>query len=234
MDKQRARAKSRRREERRQQRQAEEKQLADRLNAKCKAAGIEHRYKPGEVGREYRKVQTEIVEEAIVTNTVAALYTMRRLYGYGAKRLHRLAGEIAVLVAEIGRGNRSAAQLEDMLRTDAHLDISRYWPEQRTVFDDARRRELLAAYARQTAAVQITAIFYTLFPMGSISHRSRRMERIAEGMAATAEYCIKNNKLDNYIAELNACGLHITRDGQFGSKKLTEEENERIKRRVIT
>lgn len=234
MDKQRARVKAKRREERRKAKAAEDKELAKAFNAKYKADGLKHQFKPKDIGSAYRQIQGELAEEAIIANTVAALYTMRRLYRFGAMRLHRLAGEIAVMITDVGKGRRSPSQLEDMLMTDARLDIKQHWSEQRKEFNTAaQRKELLCAYARQTATVQITAIFYTMFPNGSVSRRSRRMERVAESIANVSERILTQGKLDDYIAELAACGFRISKDGKFGSNKLDSGELEKLKRRIV-
>lgn len=233
MDKLKQRAKAKRREERRKQKQAENRQLAERFNAKCKAEGKKNRYTVEGIARAYKKVQSEIAEEAIIANTVAALVTMRRLHKWGARRLHFLAGEVTAVITDIGNGIRTPAQLTETLFEDAHLDFKKYWSEQRTEFaDNTKKSVLLCAYARQTACVQLLATFYKLFPKGSISRKSKRMERIAFHMAGIAEDILKNDRLDMYISELAECGFKVTRTGTFGSAKLTPEENEKLKRRI--
>lgn len=127
MDKQRAKAKARRRAERAREQREYKKDLARQFNDKFKEQGLKHRFKSDEIARAYGDLQREIAEEAVVTNSIIALYVMRRLHKFGALRLHRLAGEITVLVSGIGLNRRTLPQLEEALRNDAHIDYCGYW-----------------------------------------------------------------------------------------------------------
>ncbi|MCH5213057.1 MAG: hypothetical protein J1G06_08575 [Oscillospiraceae bacterium] len=236
MDKLRAKAKARRREERVRAEREYKKDLARWFNDKFKEQGLKHRFKPNEISRAYRNLQREIAEEAVVTNSIITLYVMRRLHKFGALRLHRLAGEITVLVSDIGLDRRTLPQLEEALRNDAHLDYCDYWNKE-AIPDvhgaSAQRRNLLIASAQHTLPIQLTAIFYTLFPVGSISRKSVRMERITQNICGTVRRAIESGTIDAYRRELEGCGLKISMKGQFGSNKLSEEESDRLQRRII-
>lgn len=228
MDKQKQRLKARRREERQKQKRADEKEIIASFRKGFEREGLKVKASDKEMLAAYNEIQREIAMEAVMLNTISVLTVMHRSYGYGAKRLHRLAGEIAVIITEVGNGRRSLDDLKDILKGDARLNIDALRCEE---LPD--RQGLLMHNALLTLPIQITAIFYWFFEVGSVRRKSKRLIDITAKTWWLTKRMIKNGSMDIYRRELEATGLTITADGKFGSTKLTAEENEKLKGRIM-
>lgn len=229
MDKQKQRLKARRREERQKQKRADEKAIIASFRKGFEREGLNVKANDKEMLSAYNEVQRQIATEAVMLNTVALLTVMHRSYKYGAKRLHRIAGEIAVIITEVGNGRRSIDDLRDILKGDARLNIDALRIE-----DAPDKKALLMRSALTTLPIQLTAVFYWFFEMGSVRRKSKRLIDITAKTWWLTKRMIRNDSMDDYRRELEATGLAISPDGKFGSAKLTAEENNRLKARIMT
>lgn len=228
MDKQRKRQKAKRRDERRKQKRADEKEIIASFRKGFEREGLKVKASDKEMLAAYNEIQREIAMEAVMLNTISVLTVMHRSYGYGAKRLHRLAGEIAVIITEVGNGRRSLDDLKDILKGDARLNIDALRIE-----DAPDKKALLMRSALTTLPIQITAIFYWFFEMGSVRRKSKRLIDIVAKAWWLTKRMIKNGSMDIYRRELEDTGLTISPDGKFGSSKLSQAENEKLKERIM-
>lgn len=236
MDKLRQRAKRRRHMERERLIAEENKQLADEFNERCKKLGIYHGFKPKQVRRAVDKIKKDSIRTAIMADTIAILWVMRTQYGYGSRRLFRLAGEIMLRITWVGAGERSIDQLNDELKLDAKLDCSAYWTEEAEIDKTVNRAEQQRRNTALTTApmmfpMPMHAVFYELFKQ-PLTRKSAQLDKIARLASSAAREAIMYGTLDKLQAELNKCGFYIDTDGKFGGKDVLPEDYQKYRHQL--
>ena len=232
MDKLKQRAKRKRRREREAAVAAENKRLADAFNNHYKELGMRHNFTPNQVRRAYDQVERQSITTAIMADTIATLWVMRKEYGYGNRRLCRLATEITQRVNWVGNAERSLRHLEEELKYDAKLDCAAYWTGTSNIDtavsrSERQRREAVLRSAPVVFPIHMHAVFYELFK-NPIARESAKLDRIAQLASSAAKRAIEQDRLKEYIADLSKCGFKIDMQGRFGGRDVTPEEYQRF------
>ena len=231
MDKTKLRIKRKRQQARRREREAELKDITERLKERFKEEGIKPKHiKPTEVMREYNRIQRNSTATAIWYNTICTLYCMHKLYGFGKRRLFRMAIEITVRVNNIATVQRSIPQMTEDLKLDAKLDARSYWKDieysDRLTPERKAELECIAMGIPHLLTIQMYAVHLAL------NFKKTRMNRLCEMVPDAVRFALANDSLNNYIEELNKCGFYIDLNGKFGARGIKEEDYTKFKKRI--
>lgn len=212
-DKMAARAKAKRAAAKRAVKESEKKRIVNAFYDHCKKRGVKNKsWSREKILQVHHEVEVELEKEANMICVISTLYSMNKLFGYGAVRLYKLGMEITNRITNAYSGERTAYQFADELVEDCDLDIKARFMDRPKFKIRSEHSERVFAFWSKVPVILNIAMYAVYTGCG---FKKQRMNKLCDYAADVVKNIIHNENTDHYIDELAKIGFNITKKGKI-------------------